>query len=46
MKRIGIEERRARLGVRHRLAREALASDVLDAARAVVVLHSTDAATV
>ena len=46
MDRIGIQERRARLGVRHRLARDALAKDALDAARSVVVLHSTDAATV
>jgi DNA glycosylase AlkZ-like len=46
MERIAIQERRARLGVRHRLARDALAQDALDAARAVVVLHSTDAATV
>lgn len=39
-------ERRARLGVRHRLSPAARTGDVLDAARSVVVLHATDPATV
>lgn len=42
MRRITDDERRARLGVRHALARGA--GDVVDAARAVVGLHGTDPA--
>src|SRR6185503_6917470 len=45
MRRIGVAERRARLGVRHRLAK-ARASTVVGATEAVVALHSTDPATV
>jgi hypothetical protein len=40
------EERRARLGLRQRLAAETSASDPLEAARSVIALHSSDAATV
>jgi hypothetical protein len=36
------DERRARLGLRHRLAHEARAGDPVAAAEAVVALHSTD----
>jgi len=39
-------ERRARLGVRHALAPAGRAGSVVDAARAVVVLHATDPASV
>jgi hypothetical protein len=46
VRRIGIEERRARLGLRHHLASDAMASDVVEVARGVVALHSTDAASV
>lgn len=46
MRRIGIEERRARLGVRHQLAGSAVASSPVEAARGVVALHSTDPASV
>ena len=46
MTRIGVDERRARLAVRHRLAPSARAANPLEATRAVVVLHSTDPATV
>lgn len=46
MRRVGIEERRARLGLRHRLATSALAPAPEEAARAVVALHATDPATV
>ena len=45
MRRIGLAERRARLGGRHLLAR-AKASTVVGATEAVVALHSTDPATV
>jgi len=45
MRRIAVAERRARLGVRHRLAK-ARASTVVGATEAVVALHSTDPATV
>ena len=41
-----MEERRARLALRHRLVAETRAGDALTAARAVVVLHSSDPATV
>jgi hypothetical protein len=43
MRRITVDERRARLGVRHALAGHGVA-DVVDAARAVVGLHGTDPA--
>ena len=46
MERIGIEERRARLVRRHRLGPADRAGSALDATRSLVVLHSTDAATV
>jgi hypothetical protein len=46
VKRIGVEQRRARLARRHALAPDARASSPVEAARAVVALHSTDAATV
>ncbi len=46
MQRVSIDERRARLVLRHRLSRETAAADALEATRGVVVLHSTDAATV
>jgi hypothetical protein len=44
--RIPVEERRARLVRRHRLGADERATDVVEAARSVVVLHSTDPATV
>ena len=44
--RIEVAERRARLAVRHRLAPESRAAAPLEAARAVVVLHSTGPDTV
>jgi hypothetical protein len=44
--RIGVEARRARLVRRHRLIPTERTADPLEAARAVAVLHSTDAATV
>jgi len=43
MPRITVDERRARLGIRHALAGQG-AADVVDAARAVVGLHGTDPA--
>ena len=46
MRRISIDERRARLGVRHRLAAAAKAATPAEAAGAVVALHSTDPASV
>lgn len=46
MRRIGVEERRARLGVRHRLVPAARTSDVAEIAGSVVALHATDPATV
>jgi hypothetical protein len=46
VRRITIDERRARLGARHGLATGAKAKTPADAARAVVALHSTDPASV
>jgi hypothetical protein len=46
VQRIDVAERRARLALRHRLTPGAAASDALEATRGVVVLHSTDPATV
>ena len=46
MRRISVDERRARLGRRHHLARANRAGDALSAARSVVALHSTDPVTV
>jgi len=43
---IPVEERRARLARRHRLAPAQRAADVVEAARSVVCLHATDPATV
>ena len=45
-RRITVEERRARLAVRHRLSPRHRAADVVDAARRVVCLHATDPSTV
>ena len=44
MRRITVDERRARLGVRHALSPGHGASNVTDTARAVVALHGTDPA--
>ncbi len=46
MERIAVEERRARLARRHHLSSGERADNALEAARGVVVLHSTDPATV
>ena len=46
MRHVDVDERRARLARRHRLAPGTEAADVADAARAVVCLHATDPATV
>jgi hypothetical protein len=43
---VSVEERRARLARRQRLAPGRRASDVVDAARSVVCLHGTDPATI
>ena len=43
---ISVAERRARVGRRHRLAAEARAGDLVEAAAGVVALHGTDAASV
>ncbi|MFI5698264.1 winged helix DNA-binding domain-containing protein [Kribbella sp. NPDC051586] len=46
MARIGVEERRARLGRRHRLGVGCQAADPVEAAASMVALHATDPATV
>jgi hypothetical protein len=46
MRRIGVQERRARLGRRHRLAGGALAADPVEVARSLVAVHSTDPSSV
>jgi len=46
VRRIGPEERRARLGIRHRLASPARAAGVVEVARDVIGLHATDPASV
>lgn len=46
MRSISVEERRARIGRRHRLAPSAHAAGPLEAAESMVVLHATDPATV
>src|SRR5262245_35490129 len=46
MYRFGVAERRARLGVRHRLATGALAATPAEAAEGVAALHATDPASV
>ena len=46
MRRIGVNERRARLALRHSLATEARTDDVVAVTEGLVALHSTDPATV
>jgi hypothetical protein len=46
VQRIGVAERRTRLGQRHRLAAAARAVDPLDVAHAVVALHASDPSSV
>ncbi|MFG2086076.1 MULTISPECIES: winged helix DNA-binding domain-containing protein [unclassified Spirillospora] len=46
MRSINVAERRARLGLRHRLSPLFRTDDVADVARSMVVLHATDPATV
>jgi hypothetical protein len=46
MRRMPVDERRARLAARHRLAGSYKAGDAFEVARDLVALHSTDAATV
>ena len=46
MRRISVDERRARLARRHRLSPESRARSAVEAARSLVTLHSTDAVTV
>jgi hypothetical protein len=46
MRRIGVGERRARLGLRHRLAPEVRAAEVARVAESMVALHGTDPASV
>lgn len=45
-RRIGVAERRARLGLRHRLAAGAQAGNPVDVARSLVAVHSTDPSSV
>jgi hypothetical protein len=46
MQRISDQERRARLGLAHRLAGPALAQDPVDVARSLVAVHATDPSSV
>jgi hypothetical protein len=46
MQRMGVRERRARLGLRHRLAGGALAGNPVEVARSLVAVHSTDPSSV
>ena len=46
VRRIGVAERRARLGQRHRLAAAARAGDPLEVARSLVALHASDPSSV
>jgi hypothetical protein len=46
MERIGVDQRRARLAVRHHLASSTQAPDVVTATRGMVALHATDPTTV
>ena len=46
MRRVEVEERRARLARRHRLAPTTQAASVEEAARSLVCLHATDPATI
>ena len=46
MQRLGVEERRARLGVRHHLSDSAKAQDPVDVAERLAGLHGTDPASV
>jgi hypothetical protein len=46
VRRIGVEERRARLGLRHHLAASARVDSAVEAADGVVALHGTDPASV
>jgi len=46
VRRIGLQERRARLGTRHHLARETVGADVVEVTRSLVALHATDPSSV
>lgn len=46
MHKVGVTERRARLGVRHHLATETLGDDVTTVTQGLVALHATDPASV
>src|SRR4051812_49958943 len=46
MRKISVEQRRARIGRRHRLAPSAQGADPVEAAASVVALHASDPATV